>query len=141
MCIRDRYMYCTVHSVVDEVCIYTARQEIEKKKGKRNVPLRIAEDGCKYDLGLTNEWNNLAGKYGWCIVCRKTASLLCKSSRVPLCSAECGGRHEKMMQMLEVYLEHREERAKYVHDVVMLFRSVCKLSQRDLTADVNAISL
>jgi len=147
--ILDEYMYCTVHSILDEVCIYGARQEIElkraqkgmsKKKVLQNVPVRVMQEtGSKCDL--VNENNNPSGKFGWCLICRKTANLLCKTTHIPICSVECGSRHEKMMEMLKVHLEHREEKSKYVHDVIMLFHSVCRLSQRDLSTGVNVITL
>jgi len=163
--ILDEYMYCTVHSMVDESCIYGTKLNKEQKRGQKqlkeikdkkiseeietkmikslqSIPVRVSQENQhKEDLSLLNERNAPSGKYGWCIVCRNTANSICKTTLVPVCSPECRSRHIKMLEMLEMFLAYREEKTKYIEDVIILFRSVCKLSQRDLTTDVNAISL
>ncbi len=163
--ILDEYMYCTVHSIVDEACIYRTKQAKEYKRGQKqlreikdkrtadeiegkmvkalqSIPVRVAaETQHKEDVSLVNERNAPCGKYGWCVVCRNTANSVCKTTKVPICSAECRNRHIKMLEMLDMYLNYKEEKTKYVEDVILLFKSVCKLSQRDLASDVNAISL
>ncbi len=40
-------------------------------------------------VDIENEVSCKAGKFGWCIVCRKEAHLYCKHTRHPVCSYEC----------------------------------------------------
>lgn len=163
--ILDEYMYCTVFSIVDEALLHRlkyekeykrcekqlqgvkderTRQELEEKMNKtlKAIPIRAASEKIhKESYNVQNERGAVCGKYGWCIVCRNTANTFCKTIGVPLCSTECRNRHYKMLEMLEMYINYKDEKNKYVEDVLILFKSVCKLSQKDLSGDVNAISL
>ena len=157
-------MYCAVHSIVDEACLYQTkktkeikrcqkqlqdiksdktRDEITEKleRALRAIPVRAAaEKTHKETYTMSNERGAACGKYGWCLVCRNTANSFCPTTKVPVCSSECRGRHQKMMEMLSMYLNYRNEKVKYVEDVIMLFKSACKLSHKDMANGGDPIS-
>lgn len=104
-----------VTNLVDDVCIYTAKVEATVKKYEgddadkegmqqeikdipiKAIPLASDVDDPKYKVlkkaKVENEHGTPAGVFGWCIVCRNTAGLFCKDTKVPVCSLECKFKH------------------------------------------------
>ncbi len=114
--------------IVDDVCLYYEKineleREYENKEEKEkenlqeeikqiplsSVPSRATLNDQKAQapkiIKLENEIGELAGTVGWCFVCRASASLYCKDTKVPLCSVKCKSRHLDELCILFSLLE------------------------------------
>lgn len=121
--IIKNYMNNVLINTIDNVCMYEEKiktienrfqelldkKEIDEKKRDedkkkeidliplRSVPLICDTDDLKYkkivSVNIENENSVISGKFGWCFVCRKTANVYCKETRVPVCNAECKKKH------------------------------------------------
>ena len=91
-------------------------------------------------VDITNEIGVPAGKFGWCIMCRGPANLYCKDTRYPVCAFEC---KEKLLRMLVAMepnqfneeqqdVDHSDEGKCYFNDALMVFKSICKLCQKEV---------
>jgi len=148
--ILDEYMHLAASSVVDEVCIYVERRskehlQVENSKDFKSefigeIPIRVSQ-GMVPEINLINELKEPSGRYGWCIICRKKADFLCETTNVPICSPGCHAMHMQMLERLEVYLNYEDEKGKFIEDVMQIFHSVCKLSQKDTRSDMNPVTL
>ena len=73
----------------------------------RSVPLIEDKDRQNYKkvnkvrVDLVNELQNKNGTFGWCFVCRESAELFCKDTRVPLCSQNCKDKH--MLELIRTF--------------------------------------
>jgi brefeldin A-inhibited guanine nucleotide-exchange protein len=114
----EGYVACSVSSMVDSVCLYSARSnaladlitnhpEYQNKEqltkqletmpltpvpGKGSFP-EFFQMKSLLELPIVNENGILSGKFGWCFICRKSANLYCKDTRVPVCSLACKQKH------------------------------------------------
>ena len=61
-----------------------------------------------------------------CVVCRKPATLTCPVSDFPVCGEDC-----KTLNLQNLTHTGRSEGAAYFTDLLMVFQSLCKLSQKD----------
>ena len=118
---QERYIYRCVKGLVDDVCLHYAKLSAVKheyngasgdeKRGLavyakniplRSVPLTLDADVPAYRLltkvELENEIGEMAGYFGWCIMCRGSANLYCKETRVPICSVDCKTQHQRELR-------------------------------------------
>jgi brefeldin A-inhibited guanine nucleotide-exchange protein len=125
-----------LRTLVDDVCIYAARTETMQNPPLRTVPLELNPDDHSYDalpvVDIKNEKEIPAGKFGWCTVCRNTADLYCSDTRDPVCSLKCQQANLKNIEAAEKSLVSEEDN-DYLHDATVLFRSICKLSLKELS--------
>jgi len=106
----DKYLDSLLKNLVDDVCIFhKKREELEREYKKdqnkfelehipqRSVPFSFDPADPHYraltKVELTNERGNSAGIFGWCFVCRGTANLYCKETRIPVCTIDCKLKH------------------------------------------------
>ena len=117
----ERYIYRCVNNLVDDVCLFYGKYDnlkgkYEKAEGEkrkdyktmlRNLPLKavpwnLEADSLSFRMlvkpDIRNESGENAGYFGWCIMCRSTANLYCKETRVPVCSVECKAFHLKELR-------------------------------------------
>lgn len=76
-----------------------------------------------------------SGQYGWCIVCRNTAELVCPETQHPVCSNECQKKHMVECSALDSQQDGTspnfvvsEEAETALQDAILVFRSIVKLS-------------
>lgn len=80
--------------------IYLERERVAEARGWliadipfRTVPLSLDPNDKSYQIDyqvdLLNEKQEPCGRFGWCVLCRKTADLYCKDTRLPVCSFAC----------------------------------------------------
>ena len=155
-------MESAVESIIDEACIlYNMKEkkllniqnqlkEIKDKKDAEelqskllnNIPIRVSQGNQDNNfIDLKNERNLPAGKFGWCIICRNSANSICKYTNIPVCSNECRNKHMKILEAVESFMTYKDEKDKYIEDALLLFNSICKLSQKDSEAEVNSIPM
>lgn len=80
---------------------------------------------------LKNEIDETAGKFGWCVMCRKGAFSYCKDTRVPVCSKECKFKHLELMNQVSVQLENFADSKAYIDDARELLDMLGQLSVRE----------
>jgi hypothetical protein len=135
---------CTVQSsmltyLTDCVEIYCNRVDnsIEKDTTTDLIPERVVPqtldpaDPCYLqEVGITcsNEKGETAGRFGWCIMCRKSASYYCKDTRYPVCSPACKLRYIEAEQNfdrkdLEIRRSAFEKKKQAVGDCISMFKS------------------
>ena len=51
-------------------------------------------------IDCLNEKNEINGKFGWCILCRKPANFYCRVLKVPVCSYHCKNKYYKDTSMV-----------------------------------------
>ena len=156
------YMSGVLRNAVDNVCLFDEKfrtvnnkynepsekdQDPEKKKEElnkelalipmRSVPLFQETDDPKYKkimaVNIENEGGVPSGKFGWCFVCRKTANVYCKDSRVPVCTAECKKRHLEELNVVNSLFgvnHHRKENV-LLTDCLEIFKMFAKFSSKD----------
>jgi len=117
----EKYIGASLRHLVDDVCINAQkRADIEEdlKEDSENenikfelehIPLRSVPASVldpndpqyriTYAVDLENERGNPAGLFGWCFVCRLSANLYCKETRVPVCSIDCKLKHSEDLGM------------------------------------------
>ncbi|OMJ89408.1 hypothetical protein SteCoe_8405 [Stentor coeruleus] len=121
-----------IRNIVDDIVLYEEKPNISPL---RSVPYILSPDDEKYKtvyiVKTTNEEGFEAGKFGWCSICRKTADFYCKDLRDPICSEVCKKVHMKNNEVAEKCLTGDEDNV-YLQDAVVIFRSICKLSLKDL---------
>ena len=70
-----------------------------------------------------------------CIICRNTAELYCKETRVPICSVECKMKHLDEIDEIHILQTgvpiERDRTNIYLHDGIQLFRLLCKMTALD----------
>lgn len=110
----------------------------------KSVPLKVGgKDQAKakkqVQVDIKNEQGVIAGKFGWCIVCRAQANLYCKDTRHPVCSFECKQKHMSLLDSIEAPqvdgmpdLYNSEEARRYFTDALIVFKSICKLCLKDV---------
>lgn len=153
------YMSNSLKNVVDNVCLYDEKMQIIKKKYNgidnadqtkqdefnkeisliplRSVPLTYETDDVKYKkimtVSIENEQNILSGKFGWCIVCRKSANVYCKDSRVPVCNADCKKKHLEELNIVGSLfgVNHHHKENQFLNDCLEVFKMFSKLSSKD----------
>ena len=86
-------------------------------------------------VDIQNEVNLPAGAYGWCIVCRNTANIVCTETQHPVCSTECQKKHIVECSALDSATDGTspnftmsEEAQTALQDAILVFRSIVKLS-------------
>jgi len=110
------YVSRYVTNVVDDVCMFYAKVDQVNKKyeGKeeaekenlqqelndiplKSIPLTSDVEDPRYKIlrkvKIENEVGTPAGVFGWCFICRSSASLFCKDTKVPVCSLDCKFKH------------------------------------------------
>lgn len=156
--ILKNYMGNTVKNIVDNVCLYEEKTKTIQKKYDENsdpqkkpedlqkelsliplrsVPLINETDDVKYKkimtVNIENEMNIASGKFGWCIVCRKSANVYCKDSRVPVCNAECKKKHLDELSVVNSLfgVNHHRKENQFLEDSIEVFKMFSKLSSKD----------
>ena len=79
----------TLHKLIDHVELKIGNFEDEVILDLNKENLKEVNDIKKKELELENEKQHISGRFGWCIVCRKTANYYCKEKRQPICSYMC----------------------------------------------------
>lgn len=113
---EDRYLERCVKNIVDDVCLFYGKIDIIKRQQEKandaeketlntllktlsikGVPLTLEADSMAFrnliKPQIENELGKEAGYFGWCIMCRSSANLYCKETRVPVCSIDCKLQH------------------------------------------------
>lgn len=80
------------------------------------------------EIECSNEQGEKAGRFGWCITCRKTANYYCKDSRLPICSPECKVAYIKSEQNFDrkAYEENKnnyQRKKQSISDCISMFKS------------------
>jgi len=151
----ERYIGSCLRHLVDDVCIYNQKKvevETDLKEDPENdnlkfelehIPLRSVpassldpNDGnyrVTYAADLENERGNPAGLFGWCFMCRLSANLYCKDTRVPVCSVDCKLKHAEELENLAKPPKTQEVLATtmYIDDALEIFEYLCKMSGKD----------
>lgn len=75
-----------------------------------------------------NERDEAAGRFGWCIMCRKAAGYYCKDTRFPVCSPACKLRYIEAEQNFDRKEQHLrkttfEKRKQAIGDCISMFKS------------------
>lgn len=154
------YMSNVVRNIVDNVCLFDEKaktvtnkiqenQELDPAKKTeelskelsliplRSVPLINETDDLKYKkimtVSIDNEQNVVSGKFGWCFVCRKSANVYCKDSRVPVCTAECKKKHLDELNIVNSLfgINHHKKDNILLIDCLEIFKMFAKLSSKD----------
>ena len=172
----DQYVFQVTQNMVDDVCLYHARQDfvrdkylsqindlensadVEEKQQLeelmrleleqvqlKSVPIKVAakkeeKPRKQAPVDVKNEQGILAGKFGWCIVCRGQANLYCKDTRHPVCSFECKQKHMNLLESIQAphaegvpNFHNTEEARRYFTDALIVFKSICKLCLKDVS--------
>jgi hypothetical protein len=79
-------------------------------------------------ITCSNEKGDAAGRFGWCIICRKAASYYCKDTRFPICSSECKLKYIEAEQNFDRKdQEYRrsafQKKKQAVDDCISMFKS------------------
>ena len=121
-----------IRNIIDDVILF---QEKPQGSAIRSVPYVLDPDDETYKkvilVTVNNEDGISSGKFGWCVICRKTADFYCKDSRDPICSEACKKSHMKNMEIAERCLSGDDDN-EYLLDAVVIFRSISKLSLKEL---------
>jgi len=169
------YISRYVTNIVDDVCLYNAKvdQVSKKYEGKelnekeretmqqeldeipfKAIPLNSDSDDIRYRIlkkvKIENELEIIAGIFGWCIVCRNSANLFCKDTKVPVCSLECKFKHleqagsffwENIINTSIDFLNNANKNDGFAHksldeiqDAYQMFSYLCKLSNKEVQA-------
>lgn len=80
------------------------------------------------EITCRNEKGEAAGRFGWCIMCRKGAGYYCKDTRFPVCSPACKLRYIETEQIfdrndLEIRRSAFEKKKQAVGDCIAMFKS------------------
>ncbi|CAD8175946.1 unnamed protein product [Paramecium octaurelia] len=142
----EQYMRSLMTSLIDEVQIYTERKQvydrqIEDLNQMKVINLDLHEPNLRnvtveknqIQVNVTNEQNIKNGKFGWCVVCRNSASQYCKETKVPICSKECKFIHLNQMNNFSQCYQHSSNSDQYCKDALEILEMLCQLSQRDNT--------
>lgn len=82
-----------------------------------------------------NEQNIRAGRFGWCFLCRKSANLYCKETRVPVCSVTCKISHLRMIKYIQLLQKEIEDNdsgpQSILEDLSLVTRYLCRLGFND----------
>ena len=83
--------------------------------------------------------------FGWCAVCRKTAELYCKETRIPICSVKCKMANletEKWIHEIHKTVAKRsnDKRNKLLRDSIANFKNIFHLAFKD-TAKKDSTSM
>jgi len=109
----DKYIDSLLKSLIDDVCIYYKKKEDIEEEYRtdpnenmefelEHIPIRAVPvsfdpaDPCYRTIrkvDIVNERGFNSGIFGWCFVCRGTANLYCKDTRVSICTLECKLKH------------------------------------------------
>lgn len=133
--------------MVDSAELYAARIKMAAQLGlpenivpQRPVPTVMDPNDPQYRqtilVDITNEVGEVAGRFGWCVVCRKTANLYCKDSRLPVCSPAC---KVSFLEKEQIFEQHTQESNKaavlkkntLVSDCLNMFRNFMKYAFQD----------
>lgn len=121
-----------MRNLVDDIVLYEDKSE---NCPLRSVPYVLMPDDEKYKtvnlVQKTNDEGYVSGKFGWCCICRKKADFYCKDLRDPICSEVCKKVHRKNIDAAERCLVG-DDNNDYLLDAVLIFRSICKLSLKEL---------
>ena len=86
-------------------------------------------------VDIQNEMGLPAGRYGWCVVCRNPADMVCPETNHPYYSAECQKKHMVECAALDSAQDGTspnfvvsEEAETALQDAILVFRSIVKLS-------------
>jgi len=158
--VLKNYMSNVLRNIVDNVCLYDEKIKSLQKKIEENtdldpnkrqeelnkevslvpirsVPLINETDDLKYKKIMTvdieNEQNMSSGKFGWCFICRKSANVYCKDSRVPVCNAECKKKHLDELNIVSSLfgINHHRKENQFLLDCLEIFKMFSKLSSKD----------
>lgn len=103
----------------------------------RSVPLIHETDDQKYKkimtVNIENEQNVVSGKFGWCFICRKSANVYCKDSRVPVCNTDCKKKHLEELNVVGSLFGYNHQRKdnQFLLDCLEIFKMFSKLSSKD----------
>lgn len=99
-------------------------------------------------INVSNEKGIGAGKFGWCMVCRKAADLYCKNTLYPICSLDCKQRLMSLFESLDAQrhssipqMYNNEEMKRHFTDAILLFKSICKLFMKADPTNMNTYTL
>lgn len=124
-------MKTLLRGIVDDVVLFNEKPE---NSPLRSVPAKLDPDDPLYQsvpqVFVNNDEGFVSGKFGWCSVCRKPADYYCLESRDPVCTETCKKLHLKNLDMAERCINGDDN--DYLLDAVVIFRSICKLSLKEL---------
>ncbi|CAG9330937.1 unnamed protein product [Blepharisma stoltei] len=130
-----------VRTMIDDVVLYDKKND--KNIPIRSVPYMLDPDDPSYkaivQVEEINEDGIPAGKFGWCVVCRKAANFYCKDMREPVCSEACKKSNLRNYEKAELSLVGDEDN-DYLFDAIITFRSICKLSLKELPTSMSSVT-
>ncbi len=124
----------------------------------RCVPVVNETNDLKYSkirsVLIENEKNVPSGKFGWCFMCRNSAGVYCKDTRVPVCNKNCKIKHleecgkiNNIFSLSDIFtylfLFFLDKASQYLgvnkklnhnpalNDALEIFKTLCKLSSKD----------
>ena len=135
--------------MVNDVCLYTARSEQFPAESVplRSVPYTLQVEDPLYqtdlDADIVNDEGHQAGKFGWCVVCQRPASSYCTDTRDPVCSLQCQQENcqvvDEANKAIAIYAS--DDMNDGFHDAHLVFKSICKLSMKDIPNSNSAYSI
>lgn len=138
-----------LRNLVDDVCLFAARTEQFPAETVpiRAVPYTLQPEDPLYQSDLNadvvNEEGHQAGKFGWCVVCRKAAESYCTDLRDPVCSLQCRQENcvivDEANKAMAIYIS--DDQNDSFHDAHLVLKSICKLSMKDIPNSNTAYSL
>jgi len=127
--------------------IYLERERVAESRGWsvadipfRTVPLALDPNDKSYHsdyrVDLQNEQQEPCGRFGWCVLCRKTADLYCKDTRLPVCSFACKTsliEQEAISEKQDIELNRVPllKRKQLVDDCLSMFKNFLKHAFND----------
>lgn len=129
--------------LVDDVELFESRKQVNEYAPLRAVPYALSPDDLYYRTvvatAVLNEEGVAEGKFGWCVECRTPAAFYCKESRDPVCSEKCRRGHLQSLLQADRALGKSGE-TEYFYDAALIFRSICKLSLKELSSSVSTFT-
>lgn len=129
----------SIEYLTDCVEIYLDRESRAGDSGRegenipeRTVPLVLDPNDKNFWTEIKSEAKNekgeTAGRFGWCVGCRKGADLYCKDSRFPICSPACKRNfmeREAAFEAVDIRVNRKsvEKRKQLVQDCLNMFRT------------------
>ncbi|OMJ95949.1 hypothetical protein SteCoe_502 [Stentor coeruleus] len=97
----------------------------------KTLPYKSPDDEVKDELiDIANNEIFTLGKYGSCVLCKKSADFRCKDINDPICSESCEKAHMKSIEAAGKCLIG-DEGNDYLQDALVIFRSISKLSLKE----------
>ena len=129
--IKEEVALC-LNNIVDR-----AQIKSENEKGyyitnlsKENLEKVDIESVIQNQKEIKNEKNIIAGLFGWCTICRKTANFYCKEKRVPICSYECKLKNfdnlDKFLKYVNLNKKEEKKEITFKQSYIQIFEDLSK---------------